>query len=41
VKDKVFWVNYYTNEINKLESTIVGMKHVIKEYKKQLRCLEK
>jgi hypothetical protein len=36
---KRFWVNYYTDEINKLESDIVGKQHVIKKYKKELAKL--
>jgi hypothetical protein len=31
--------NYYVDEINKLESGIIGMKHVIKYYKKELKKL--
>ena len=33
--------DYYVNEINKLESGIIGMKHVIKYYKKELKRLNK
>ncbi len=39
IKNKNFWVNYYTDEINKLESDIVGKQHVIREYKKELAKL--
>jgi hypothetical protein len=39
-KDKKFWKDYYTNEINKLESQIIGINHMIKCYKKELKELK-
>jgi hypothetical protein len=31
--------DYYVDEINKLESTMIGMKHCIKHYKRELKKL--
>jgi hypothetical protein len=36
---KEFLADYYTAEINKLESDIVGKQYVIKKYKKELAKL--
>jgi hypothetical protein len=39
-KNNRFWWDYYVNQIMIMKADIVGKKHVIREYEKELKKLE-
>jgi hypothetical protein len=39
-KNERFWRDYYVNQIMIMKADIVGKRHVIREYEKELKKLE-